>query len=232
MEWLNAVWQDICTEAPYLLRILIAALCGGAIGIERTLRQKDAGFRTHVIVALGASLMTVVSKYGFFDLVDTGISADATRIASNIITGISFLGAGMIFVKGANIKGLTTAAGVWATAAVAMALGAGLYFTGILSTVVIILIQVLFHTFLIGFDKVLSNDRTTELIITLSHSIETVEKIKASLSEHGFSIINGKTELNGNGEMTLSLSVKGDKTASIDEAMLLLSEDGIKYVSF
>ena len=232
MEWLNAIWRDVCTEAPYLLRIFIAALCGGAIGIERTLRQKDAGFRTHVIVALGASLMTVVSKYGFFDLVGSGISADATRIASNIITGISFLGAGMIFVKGANIKGLTTAAGVWATAAVAMALGAGLYFTGILSTVIIILIQVLFHTFLIGFDKVLSNDKTTELIITLDQSTETVDKIKKSLSEHGFSVVSGRTELIGNGKMTLALSVSGDKKASIDEAMLLLSEESVTYVSF
>ncbi len=232
MEWLNAIWQDICTEAPYLLRILIAALCGGAIGIERTLRQKDAGFRTHVIVALGASLMTVVSKYGFFDLANTGVSADATKIASNIITGISFLGAGMIFVKGANIKGLTTAAGVWATAAVAMALGTGLYFTGILSTVIIILIQVLFHTFLIGFDKVLSNDKTTELVITLTHSVETVEKIKSALSSQGFSIVSGKTELSGDGKMTVSLSVKGDKLASIDEAMTLLNEENIKYVSF
>ena len=232
MEWLNAIWRDVCTEAPYLLRILIAALCGGAIGIERTLRQKDAGFRTHVIVALGASLMTVVSKYGFFDLVGSGISADATRIASNIITGISFLGAGMIFVKGANIKGLTTAAGVWATAAVAMALGAGLYFTGILSTVIIILIQVLFHTFLIGFDKVLSNDKTTELIITLDQSTETVDKIKKSLAEHGFSVVSGRTELIGNGKMTLALSVSGDKKASIDEAMLLLSEESVTYVSF
>lgn len=232
MEWLNAVWKDICTEAPYLLRILIAALCGGAIGIERTLRQKDAGFRTHVIVALGASLMTVVSKYGFFDLVDTGISADATRIASNIITGVSFLGAGMIFVKGANIKGLTTAAGIWATAAVAMALGAGLYFTGILSTVVIILIQVLFHTFLIGFDKVLSNDKTTELIIALENSTDAVKKTKEILFSQGFSIVNGKTEFTADGYLMLVLSVKGDKNASIDEAMALLSEKSVKYVSF
>ena len=231
MEFFSAVWKDICTEAPYLLRILVAALCGGAIGIERTLRQKDAGFRTHVIVALGASLMTVVSKYGFFDLVDTGISADATRIASNIITGISFLGAGMIFVKGANIKGLTTAAGVWATAAVAMALGAGLYFTGILSTIIIIVIQVLFHTFLIGFDKVLSNDKTTELIINLENDTAVVGKIKETLSSLGFSIVSGKTELSGN-ILTLALSVKGDKNASIDEAMALLSEEKITYVSF
>ena len=231
MEFFSAVWKDICTEAPYLLRILVAALCGGAIGIERTLRQKDAGFRTHVIVALGASLMTVVSKYGFFDLVDTGISADATRIASNIITGISVLGAGMIFVKGANIKGLTTAAGVWATAAVAMALGAGLYFTGILSTIIIIVIQVLFHTFLIGFDKVLSNDKTTELIINLENDTAVVEKIKETLSSLGFSIVSGKTELSGN-ILTLALSVKGDKNASIDEAMALLSEEKITYVSF
>lgn len=232
MEWLNSVWATICTEAPYLLRIFVAVLCGGAIGIERTLRQKDAGFRTHVIVALGASLMTVVSKYGFFDLVGTGISADATRIASNIITGISFLGAGMIFVKGANIKGLTTAAGVWATAAVAMALGAGLYFTGILSTVIIILIQVLFHTFLIGFDKVLSNDRTTELIITLENSTDTVKKVKETLSSLGFVIVSGRTELNLDGTLTLALSVKGDKNASVDEAMALLSEEKVRYVSF
>lgn len=232
MEWLTSIWTDICTEAPYLLRIFVAVLCGGAIGIERTLRQKDAGFRTHVIVALGASLMTVVSKYGFFDLVGTGISADATRIASNIITGISFLGAGMIFVKGANIKGLTTAAGIWATAAVAMALGAGLYFTGILSTVIIILIQVLFHTFLIGFDKVLSNDKTTELIITLENNTETVEKIKNVLSSLEFVIVSGKTELSGEGTLTLALTVKGNKHASIDEAMALLSEENIRYVSF
>ena len=231
MEFFISVWNNVCTEAPYLLRILIAALCGGAIGIERTLRQKDAGFRTHVIVALGAALMTVVSKYGFFDLVGTGINADATRIASNIITGISFLGAGMIFVKGANIKGLTTAAGIWATAAVAMALGAGLYFTGILSTVIIILIQVLFHTFLIGFDKVLSNDKTTELIINLDNNTETVNKIKNTLSSLGFIIVSGKTELSG-GRLTLALSVKGDKNASIDEAMVLLSEENISYVSF
>jgi putative Mg2+ transporter-C (MgtC) family protein len=160
------------------------------------------------------------------------VSADATRIASNIITGISFLGAGMIFVKGANIKGLTTAAGIWATAAVSMAIGSGLYFTGIVSTVIIVVIQVLFHTFLIGFDKVLSTDKTTEIIIRLKNSTELVNEIKAVLSDNGFIIQDGKTQLEIDGTLTLILNLKGEKNASIDEAMMLINKEDVKYVSF
>ena len=106
-----------------VIRLILAGVCSGIIGVERTLRQKDAGFRTHVIVALGASLMMVVSKSGFADSLAAGYVPAPERRAANIITGISFLGAGMIFVRGANIKGLTTAAGIWSTAAVAMAIG-------------------------------------------------------------------------------------------------------------
>ena len=127
MEFLK-IFTDVNSEWMYIIRILIACLCGGAIGIERTLRQKDAGFRTHVIVALGAALIIIVSKYGFFDILQfEGLRADASRIASNVVTGISFLGAGMIFVKGTNIKGLTTAAGLWAVGALGLALGIGFY---------------------------------------------------------------------------------------------------------
>ena len=107
MNFVQNFTADFFPQLEYLLRIVIACLCGGFIGIERTLRQKDAGFRTHVIVALGAALMMVVSKYGFADSLAAGYDPSPERIASNIITGISFLGAGMIFVRGANIKGLT-----------------------------------------------------------------------------------------------------------------------------
>ena len=175
-RFLINLWEHVCAspEWTYLLRIFIACLCGGIIGIERTLRQKDAGFRTHLIVALGSALMMVISKYGFSDSIDF----DAARVASNIITGISFLGAGMIFVKGINIKGLTTAAGIWATAAVGMAVGSGLYITGIVATLLIVLIQIVFHTFLIGFDKVLANDVTVEMIVRLKNTPDSLERFK------------------------------------------------------
>ncbi len=98
-------------QGEYLLRILIGAICGAAIGYERKSRMKEAGVRTHLIVALSSTMMMLVSKYGFFDVVTMqGISLDASRIAANIITGVSFLGAGVIFVRNRSISGLTAAA--------------------------------------------------------------------------------------------------------------------------
>lgn len=232
MNFLQNFFTDALPQLEYLIRILIACLCGGLIGIERTLRQKDAGFRTHVIVALGASLMMVVSKYGFADSLAAGYDPSPERIASNIITGISFLGAGMIFVRGANIKGLTTAAGVWSTAAVAMAIGAGMYITGIVSSVIIVVIQVLFHTFLIGFDKVLANDRTTEMVIRAENSPKLLADIKNILTENGFSIGSTKVELNGDGTLTVALTLKSQKHAELENAVELINQKGVKTVSF
>ena len=232
MNFIENFTSDLLPQMEYLIRIVISCLCGGIIGIERTLRQKDAGFRTHVIVALGSSLMMVVSKYGFADSLASGYDPAPERIAANIITGISFLGAGMIFVRGANIKGLTTAAGIWATAAVAMAIGAGMYVTGIVSSLVIVLIQILFHTFLIGFDKVLANDRSTEMVIRADNSPELLSEIKSVLSESGFSIGNTKVELNGDGTLTVALTLKSQKPADLDNAVALIQKKGVKLVSF
>ena len=233
MEFLK-IFTDPHSEWTYLLRILIACLCGGAIGIERTLRQKDAGFRTHVIVALGAALIMTVSKYGFFDILEfEGLRADASRIASNVVTGISFLGAGMIFVKGTNIKGLTTAAGIWATAAVGMAIGCGLYITGIVSTVIIIVIQILFHTFLIGFDKILANDNSFDVVVRLENTDNSLEKFKRVLREHKIVVRDTKIALGDDGYFTIVLSVAGD--AHLDAAKVLdifNAETEIKAVSF
>ena len=232
MNFIENFTADLLPQLEYLIRIVIACLCGGIIGIERTLRQKDAGFRTHVIVALGASLMMVVSKYGFADSLAAGYDPAPERIASNIITGISFLGAGMIFVRGANIKGLTTAAGIWSTAAVAMAIGAGMYVTGIVSSLIIVLIQILFHTFLIGFDKVLANDRSTEMVIRADNSPELLAEIKEILISAGFTIGNTKFELNGDGTLTVALTLKSQKHAELENAVELIGKKGVKLVSF
>ena len=135
----NEVIVDIIDNAYLLVRILISCLCGACIGLERSRRQKDAGIRTHMIVALGSALAIIVSKYGFFDILQfEGLRADASRIASNVITGVGFLGAGVIFVKDVSIKGLTTAAGIWSTASVGLAIGAGMYTIGIGATLIMI----------------------------------------------------------------------------------------------
>lgn len=218
-EFLSAFFLEN-PEWSYLLRIFIACLCGGAIGIERTLRQKDAGFRTHVIVALGAALFMTVSKYGFLDMLEyEGMRADASRIASNVVTGISFLGAGMIFIKGTNIKGLTTAAGIWSTAAVGMAIGCGLYITGVVATVIIIVIQILFHTFLIGFDKILANDNSFDVIIRLENTPDSLEDFKKVLTQNKIVVRDSKTTIGDDGYFTVVLSIAGE--ARLDAVKVL-----------
>ena len=228
----EAILEYLQVQGEYLLRILIACICGGIIGIERTLRQKYAGFRTHVIVALGASLMMIISKYGFLDVaMYDNLRADASRVASNILTGISFLGAGMIVMKGGNVRGLTTAAGIWATAAVGMAIGAGMYIIGILTTLIIVVIQIVFHTFLIGYDKVLANDNTQELIVKMSNSPESVERLKEQLKILEIEIETSRIEINDD-VLTIILTVHSHEHLDFNTSTsLLMSDPEIKSVS-
>ena len=142
--------MEFLDKYPYLfyaLRIILAGICGFAIGLERYINNKSAGVRTHVIVCCASALFMMVSMYGFTDAVGlAGVrDADPSRIAAQVVTGISFLGAGMIFrdKDRDSIKGLTTAAGIWSTAAIGLAIGAGMYFISIFVTVFIILFQVI-----------------------------------------------------------------------------------------
>lgn len=130
----------------FLLRLVLSGLCGMLIGLERQNRLKEAGIRTHLLVAVGACLAALVSKYGFFDLMGSDfIKLDPSRVAASIVTGVGFLGAGMISVHRYSVTGLTTAAGMWVTASIGMALGCGMYVTGFLSTALVLLAQVLLH---------------------------------------------------------------------------------------
>ena len=128
-------------ELRSLVSVLVAVVLGFAIGYERKLRFKEAGIRTHTIVCAGSALIMVVSKYGFGDSAE----ADASRVAAQIVSGIGFLGAGIIIYRKHEIHGLTTAAGVWATSGVGMAAGAGLYIVAAGATVILIAVQCLFH---------------------------------------------------------------------------------------
>lgn len=138
-------------DLHYIFRIIVAGICGILIGYERKNRAKEAGLRTHCIVACASALMMIISKYAFFDLVGgdlypgVDVRLDPSRMAQGIVSGIGFLGAGMIFVRKNTIKGLTTAAGIWATSGIGMAIGGGMYIVGIFSTALLLLIQFVLH---------------------------------------------------------------------------------------
>jgi putative Mg2+ transporter-C (MgtC) family protein len=118
-----------------LIRLVVAAALGGAIGFERELRERQAGLRTHLVVCVGSALFTLVSAYGFEDFFTaTGTRIDPTRIAAQIVSGIGFLGAGAIIRQGLSVRGLTTAATLWLVAAIGMSAGAGYYSGAIIAT--------------------------------------------------------------------------------------------------
>ncbi len=125
----------------FTIRLVVASLCGFAIGFERKTRSKEAGIRTHAIVALAATLMMLISKYGFVE----SETKDSARIAAQIVSGIGFLGAGIIFYRRDMLHGLTTAAGIWATAGIGMAIGAGMVATGVISTAILLVLQIFLH---------------------------------------------------------------------------------------
>ena len=128
-------------ELIWLARIAYAVALGFAIGFERKLRFKEAGIRTHTIVCAGSALIMVVSKYAFSDIAEY----DASRVAAQIVSGIGFLGAGMIIYRKQVVHGLTTAAGVWATAGVGMAAGGGLDIVAAGATAVLLIVQCILH---------------------------------------------------------------------------------------
>jgi putative Mg2+ transporter-C (MgtC) family protein len=120
----------------------LAAVLGGLIGVERELREREAGLRTHLLVSLGSALFTIVGAYGFHEFLDSGanvVRADPTRIAAQIVTGIGFLGAGAIIRQGLSVRGLTTAATLWVVAAVGLACGAGYYSAAVITTALVLL---------------------------------------------------------------------------------------------
>jgi putative Mg2+ transporter-C (MgtC) family protein len=128
-------WLDV------FLRLGLAALLGGAVGLERELHEREAGLRTHLLVSVGAALFTLVSAYGFGDFrygIGTGLTLDPTRIAAQIVTGIGFIGAGAILRQGLSVRGLTTAATLWTVAAIGLAAGAGYYSGAVIATAVVL----------------------------------------------------------------------------------------------
>lgn len=171
--------EVITQQLVFFTRLLLACICGGMIGYERTNRGKGAGIRTHIIVSLASALMMLVSKYGFGDMASGG--GDGSRIAAQVVSGVGFLGAGMIYFNGRHsVKGLTTAAGIWATSGVGLAIGAGLYLMGILTSIMIVFMQILLHK---NF-KMLQLPNEEILRAVLLDDKEALEYLHSVLDQH------------------------------------------------
>ncbi len=156
----------------FIIRISVAALLGGIIGLDREYRAKDAGFRTHFLVALGSALFMVVSQFGFGEVVGhVGIRLDPSRVASQVVSGIGFIGAGTIIFQKHVLKGLTTAAGIWCTAAIGLACGSGLFVLASAATFLALLCLEAFNFFLHRFGA-----RTVSITLT-APSKENVGKV-------------------------------------------------------
>ncbi len=206
----------------YAFRILLATACGALIGLERTKRSKEAGIRTHCIIACASALIMVVSKYAFADaeLVVGSRAVDPSRIAAQVVSGISFLGAGVIFKNGNTVKGLTTAAGIWATAAVGLASGGGLYAIAICVTVLILLVQLLMHRFSVGADAFYVG----EIRITTKDTPEIREVLQAKQKELNIEILNSRVTTGEDDLLNLTLNVRMKAAIPFEDVMKFMDE--------
>lgn len=200
-------------------------LCA-VIGLERELPQKSAGLRTHTLVGVGAALFMLVSKFGFGDVLDPGHSVvDPSRVAAQIVTGIGFLGAGLIFVRGGGVRGLTTAASVWVTAAVGAAAGAalpGLAAVGLLAYLAVTVGFPLFETRL-------PSRAASVLRVRYTHDEGALRELLKVATDRGFTVGGLSTDHVDHGTVEVELRVRG-KGSTADLASALSSMEGVRAV--
>lgn len=201
----------------FMLRLLIAGAMGVCIGVEREYRAKEAGYRTHFLVALGSALLMIVSQYGFSDVLAADlVRLDPSRIAAQVVSGIGFIGAGTIILQKQIVRGLTTAAGIWAISGIGLAIGAGMYGVGIAATVLVLLGLEALSFF---FKSMGLRNMIIEFTLT---DKDDLKRVTSRFHEKGFIVVSY--------EMTESASVNGEiyqvsmtvKAKHMNEEALLL----------
>ena len=207
-------------------RILVACVCGAAIGFERSKRYKEAGIRTHIIVCCAAALMMIISKYAFLDVLDTtgkafgGLrTADPGRVAAQVVSGISFLGAGVIFKNNGSVSGLTTAAGLWATAGIGLAVGGGMYILGVFTTALIVIFQLLLHKFKIGAESM----PLFQISFVVLSNQEFQDALAKQLDKWSIHLVDTKMTKLEEGKMQYDISLRASHTLSTQEILLFFN---------
>ena len=204
-------------EVTYIsiaIRIIAAFLLGGIIGMDRGMKNRPAGLRTYMLVCVGSCLIMLTNQY-INQVYQTG---DPVRMGAQVVSGISFIGLAVIYRNGSTLKGLTTAAGIWATAGVGLAIGAGMYPIGLATTVIIILMQVIMHRFNIGNDALATRD----INITMKDTRELRDAFLAELKKMDVTVIGSHITHNGDGTVNYGLTVKFSREISFEDILLFM----------
>ena len=228
-EFLPEVTLTAYDNLEFFIRILLSAVLGALVGLERTKRQKEAGIRTHCIIACAAAVFMLLSKYAFVDPADVlgSRGADGARIAAQVVSGISFLGAGVIFKNGNSIRGLTTAAGIWATSAIGMAIGAGMYWVGLITTVIMMVAQVVLHRFPVAGDAAV----TQELAVSMADTPELHQALTRLLNDHGGCVTDSALSRD-DVHIAMELTVRLAEPITYEEALRFMQEHpGVERLS-
>ena len=201
----------------FVLRLFIAGILGSIIGLDREYRAKEAGYRTHFLVSLGSALLMIVSQHGFGGILDTpNVNLDPSRIASQVVTGIGFIGAGTIILHKQTVRGLTTAAGIWATSAIGLAVGAGMYELGISATILTLIgLEVLGFLFK-------SVGMKSSVVEFSTDNKETLNRLSRTLATKDFLIVSYQMNERQTGDTVVyhvTMVIKSKK--SNDEGKLL-----------
>ena len=202
----------------FALRLFVAGAMGILIGLEREYRAKEAGYRTHFLVALGSALMMIVSQYGFMDVLKTDlIRVDPSRIAAQVVSGIGFIGAGTIILQKQIVRGLTTAAGIWATSGIGLAVGAGMYAIGIAATLLVLLgLETLSYFFKsIGLRNMMIDFSTDDK--------EAIKRVSQVFNTRNYIVVSYKMkEIPLNGKICYHVSMVVKAKRMNEEGLLLL----------
>ena len=203
--------------AEFILRLFLAGIMGAIIGLDREYRAKEAGYRTHFLVSLGSALIMIVSQHGFSEILDTpNVNLDPSRIASQVVTGIGFIGAGTIILHKQIVRGLTTAAGIWATSGIGLAIGAGMYTLGISATILTLIGLEVLSFF---FKKVGMKSSVVELT---TDNKETLNQLAKKFNSKDFLIVSFQMDEKMVGEVIsyhVTMVIKSKKNNN--EGMLL-----------
>lgn len=202
----------------FALRLFVAGAMGVLIGLEREYRAKEAGYRTHFLVALGSALMMIVSQYGFMEVLKTDlIRLDPSRIAAQVVSGIGFIGAGTIILQKQIVRGVTTAAGIWATSGIGLAVGAGMYAVGISATLLVLLgLETLSYFFKsIGLRNMMIDFSTDDK--------EAIKRVSKKFNTRNYVVVSYEmTEAYTNGKNVYHVSMVVKAKRMNEEGLLLM----------
>ncbi len=202
----------------FILRLFIAGILGAVIGLDREYRAKEAGYRTHFLVSLGSALIMIVSQYGFQQIIqESSVSLDPSRVAAQVVSGIGFIGAGTIIIQKQFVRGLTTAAGIWATAGS----GAGMYDIGVAATVLTLMgLELLSYIFK-------SLGMKSSMIIFSTNEKDIIKKVTRVLNDKGYLLVSYQMEKVSHSNVDtfiVTLVIKARKSTDDNQLLLFMEE--------